>query len=153
MAQMPDKKALVLTATKGYAYVAVWQWAAFMILLLLVWVNELLNIPSLLFDTPKRPPDIIRGCIASAGVLVTGIITVGNTYIQQRRIVKGMLAVCAYCRRIRIDEAVWKGLESFLSDYSRIALTHSVCPECYEKEMNSVISAEKDNDAAENATA
>ncbi|MDA0321527.1 MAG: hypothetical protein O2923_02255 [Verrucomicrobia bacterium] len=151
MAQMHENKAFVLRVTKGYSYVAVWQWAAFVILLLLIWVNELLDIPSLLYDVPEREPDVVRGCVASAGVLITGIITVGNTYLQQRRIVKGMLAVCSYCRKIRIEESAWEELESLLSDHSTIALTHSICPECYEKEMNALIRSGDDKDTAESA--
>jgi len=147
MAQMHENKAFVLTVTNGYSYVAGWQWAAFVILLLFVWANELLNIPTLLYGVPEREPDIVRACVMTAGVLITGIITVGNTYLQQRRIVKGMLAVCSYCRKIRIDESAWKELESILSDHSAIALTHSICPDCYEKEMNTIIHS-GDNKAA-----
>ena len=122
---MHENKAFVVTVTNGYSYVAGWQWASFVILLLFVWANELLNIPALLYGVPEREPDIVRACVMTAGVLITGIITVGNTYLQQRRIVKGMLAVCSYCRKIRIDESAWEELESILSDHSATALTHS----------------------------
>ena len=131
-------RGMVLTVTRGFTYVAAWQWASFVILLLMVWANELIDMNSLLYGAPRRSIDVPRACLATAGVLLTGVIAVGNTYLQQRRIVQGMVAVCSYCRKIRIDPEVWQGFEEFLGDHSNIGMTHGVCPECYAAVMQSL---------------
>ena len=67
-----------------------------------------------------------------------------DTYLLQQRIVKGMLAVCSYCHKIRIREDIWKELEMFTHDYSKIAITHSICPDCYKQEIENVREANAD---------
>ena len=91
------EKTLSLAAKRSFSYIAAWQCAAFVLLILLVWVNEIIDLAALLFDVEKTPPSLFRGCLATAGVLIALIVTVGNTFLQQKRIVGGMLTICSYC--------------------------------------------------------
>ena len=96
MVKQRGHKVLSLSVVDSFSHVAVWQGAGFVILLLLVWFNELTDVPALLAGRPASPPDLARGCISSAGVLFAAIITIGQTYLQQRSIVSGMLTICCY---------------------------------------------------------
>ncbi len=49
------------------------------------------------------------------------------------RLLRGLLPICSYCKRIRNDQNYWEQLEAYLSDHSEATLTHGICPECYEK--------------------
>lgn len=147
MAELKDKRALVLTPSHGFAYIAFWQWAAFIVLLLLVWANELNDLPSLWYGNAPRPPDLSRALLSTAAVLFTGIIAIGNTYLQQRRLIHSMVAICSYCRKIRVDQELWEGLEAFIDKTSTISMTHGICPECYKTAV-----AEAFPEDAENAT-
>jgi hypothetical protein len=117
----------------GFARVALWQFLAFLLMLLLVWVNEVLDLSSLWFGTAPAPPNWLRGCILSIGVLVTAIVAVGHTYIQQKRIIRGLLTVCSYCHKIRIEHEVWEQMDSYLCDHSLAVITHGMCPVCFER--------------------
>jgi hypothetical protein len=117
----------------GFAYIAFWQFMTFVALVLLVWVNELLDLPALLYAAPPREPDVFSGWVLSAGVLIIAIITVGHTYVQQKKIISGMLTVCSYCHKIRIEKRTWEQMEDYLADHSLAALSHGVCPECFER--------------------
>lgn len=130
---MWKKKALVLTPSYGFAYIAFWQWAAFLVLLLLIWTNEILDLSALWYGTAPRAADISRGLLATAAVFLTGVIATGNTYLQQRRLIHRMVAICSYCRKVRVEQELWEGLESFIAKTSTISMTHGICPECYKK--------------------
>ena len=127
------EKKLMLKAGGGLSYIALWQAAVFFVLILLVWVNELLDLTALLFGGAVVSTNVMRGCVSTAGVIVVGIITVGNTYLQQRRMVQGLLTICSYCKKIRIDDADWQRVEEYIGTRSKIDFTHSVCPECFER--------------------
>lgn len=118
----------------GFAWIALWQLLVFLLLLLLVWVDELLDLAALLFDVPPREPNLVRGCLASAGVLLGAVVLVGNTYLQQRRIVRGLLTICSYCKKIRLATESWQRIEEYIGRRSAIQFTHSVCPQCLDRE-------------------
>ena len=70
----------------GFKCIAVCQSAVFLMLLLVVWANELLDPPALWFELDPRPPDITRGVLASLVVVMAGVATVASTYFQKKRI-------------------------------------------------------------------
>ncbi len=117
----------------GFSYVAMWQFAAFSILFLLVWLNEFIDIASLLYAIPKRTPDVTRACLSSAGVLLAAIIAVGHTYVQQQNLVFGMLTICSYCHKVRISEADWERIEAYVSKRTAAGFSHGICPTCFER--------------------
>lgn len=46
---------------------------------------------------------------------------------------RGMLPVCAWCRRVRDDEGYWDTIEGYLSKRLSTQYTHGMCQECAEK--------------------
>jgi len=49
------------------------------------------------------------------------------------KILRGMLPICACCKKIRDDKGYWKQIESYIRDHSEAEFSHSICPECREK--------------------
>jgi hypothetical protein len=45
-----------------------------------------------------------------------------------------MLAICAWCKKIRNDEGLWQYPEVYLRDHSEVQFSHGMCPECAEKQ-------------------
>jgi hypothetical protein len=43
---------------------------------------------------------------------------------------KGLLPVCAWCRRVRGDAGYWQQIESYITAHSDATITHSLCQEC-----------------------
>lgn len=122
----------------GFTYIAFWQIAAFILLLLLIWANEVLDIPNLVFEVPSAAPNLTRACISSAGVLVAAIITVGHTYLQQRHLIYGILTICSYCHKVRISQEDWERLEVYFGRRTLAAFSHGVCPDCLAKAHNEI---------------
>jgi hypothetical protein len=64
-----------------------------------------------------------------------------TVYLAKRRrhaeaevkILRGLLPICASCKRIRFGQDQWQNLESYISDHSEATFTHSLCPECFDR--------------------
>ena len=50
--------------------------------------------------------------------------------ISQLRMLKGMLPICASCKRIRDDQGYWSQMESYIREHSEAEFSHGVCPDC-----------------------
>ena len=55
------------------------------------------------------------------------------------RTLRGMLPICATCKRIRDDRGYWEQVETYLAKHSDILFSHGLCPQCleaYERQFN-----------------
>ncbi len=43
---------------------------------------------------------------------------------------KGLLPLCAWCKKIRDDQGYWTQLESYVTSHSAAEFTHGICPSC-----------------------
>jgi len=43
---------------------------------------------------------------------------------------KGLLPICASCKKIRNDQGYWKTVETYLQEHSNAQFTHGLCPQC-----------------------
>jgi CheY-like chemotaxis protein len=46
---------------------------------------------------------------------------------------RGLLPICAYCKKIRNDRNYWEQVESYITKHSDAQFSHSICPGCYEQ--------------------
>ncbi|UCF84401.1 MAG: ferritin-like domain-containing protein [Desulfobacteraceae bacterium] len=51
----------------------------------------------------------------------------------QIRTLRGLIPICASCKKIRDDQGYWSQIELYIRDHSEAEFTHSICPECLEK--------------------
>jgi PAS domain S-box-containing protein len=49
------------------------------------------------------------------------------------KMLKGLLPICASCKKIRDDKGYWTQLEAYISSHSEADFSHSICPECAKK--------------------
>ncbi len=47
---------------------------------------------------------------------------------------KGLLPICAWCKKIRDDKGYWKKVETYIREHSDASFTHGICPDCLKKE-------------------
>jgi len=43
---------------------------------------------------------------------------------------RGLLPICASCKKIRDDKGYWNHIEVYFSNHSQVDFTHTLCPEC-----------------------
>ncbi len=52
--------------------------------------------------------------------------------LYEIKILKGMLPICASCKKIRDPQGEWHPLETFIQRNSEASFSHGICPECTE---------------------
>jgi phosphoserine phosphatase RsbU/P len=55
--------------------------------------------------------------------------------LAQIKVLRGILPICAWCKKVRNDENYWERLEGYLGQHTDIRFTHGMCPECSEREI------------------
>jgi hypothetical protein len=45
---------------------------------------------------------------------------------------RGLLPICAWCKKIRDDHGYWTQVETYVASHSHAEFTHSICPTCYD---------------------
>ncbi len=54
-------------------------------------------------------------------------------YTTQVHRLEQMIPMCSYCKKIRDDQNFWQQIESYINDRTGTEISHSVCPECYQR--------------------
>ena len=50
--------------------------------------------------------------------------------IEEIKTLKGIVPICANCKKIRDDKGYWEQVESYVSKHTEAQFSHSICPEC-----------------------
>lgn len=50
-----------------------------------------------------------------------------------KKLLSGMINICANCKKIRDDKGYWKHIESHIKDHSEAKFSHGICPDCAKK--------------------
>jgi hypothetical protein len=53
--------------------------------------------------------------------------------LEDIRILRGFLPICAWCKKIRDDEGYWTQIEEYIQRHSEADFSHGICPECAKK--------------------
>jgi ligand-binding sensor domain-containing protein len=46
------------------------------------------------------------------------------------RTLRGLLPMCAWCRKVRSDQGYWEQIEAYVTTHTEVDFTHGICPEC-----------------------
>ncbi len=53
--------------------------------------------------------------------------------LDQVKVLRGLLPICASCKKIRDDKGYWNQIEVYIRDHSEAEFTHGICPDCARK--------------------
>jgi PAS domain S-box-containing protein len=53
--------------------------------------------------------------------------------LENVKTLKGLLPICASCKRIRDDTGYWNQIEAYIHEHSEAEFSHGICPECAQK--------------------
>lgn len=63
--------------------------------------------------------------------------------LKEVKTVQGLLAICAHCKSIRIDDIYWARIEEYFATRTDALLSHGICPACFEREYPEIFAALK----------
>ena len=61
------------------------------------------------------------------------LITELQEALAKVKTLKGLLPICAWCKKIRDDRGYWQQIEAYISDHSEADFSHGICPACVQK--------------------
>ena len=53
--------------------------------------------------------------------------------MSSAKILRGLLPICAHCKKVRDDQGYWTRIEDYISQHSEADFSHGFCPDCIEK--------------------
>jgi formate hydrogenlyase subunit 3/multisubunit Na+/H+ antiporter MnhD subunit len=123
---------------KGKAVIFL-ETAVFVLILAIIWLDEFIDIPYRLFGATPRPYRLEEYLFETVSIVLLAAVLITITIILQRRIryLESFLHICAWCRRIRIDDK-WISLEEYVRTEHQLESTHGICPECVRKLINDI---------------
>ena len=115
--------------------VILYEGLAFGAIILLIWFDELCDIPYHFLGGQKTPINWQESLFESAAILLLGITAIRITYgvFQKMKYLEGILPVCASCKKIRDNKEGWKQIEEYIRDRSAVDFSHGICPDCARK--------------------
>lgn len=60
----------------------------------------------------------------------TKLITDLQRALDEVETLRGLLPICASCKKIRDDGGYWNHIEVYISQHAHVDFTHTLCPEC-----------------------
>ena len=106
----------------------------FLSAILIVWLNELFDLPHFVFGALASPINYFESIFESTIIFLLGlvIIIMTHTILKRLKHLEGILPVCSLCNKIRAGKR-WIPIENYVSNHSDADFSHSICPECAEK--------------------
>lgn len=87
---------------------------------------------ALLEEAPGTTADLMINAGIRTVALVAFAVVIDRVARQAReiRVLRGLLPVCGFCKKIRTEGQNWQPIESYVTERSEASFTHTVCPEC-----------------------
>src|SRR5450759_5739408 len=63
--------------------------------------------------------------------------------LSEVKVLRGILPICSYCKKIRDDKDYWQSVEGYISNRTEAQFSHGFCPECFEKHVKPQLDAMK----------
>lgn len=105
--------------------------AGFLLIAAIIWMDELLDLPHLLFGATPTPLRLGEAWLESSLTFAVGIAVVSISYRAFRRIeyLESLVVLCAWCRRVRAKDE-WLSVEAFLEQQHNAHMSHGICESC-----------------------
>lgn len=119
---------------KNGTWVLWYECIGFGLILLLTWLNELIDLPKVRLTGQAHISDFRYNLVETVVILVIW----GVVFLLTKRLVthlhhlEGFLRVCAWCRKVGY-RGKWVRLEEYFAQGFNIETTHGMCPECLKK--------------------
>ena len=121
------------------ARIVVYQNVGFLAVIVLCFLDELLQLPSLIFSGHPFVVLYRRPTLEMLLFLAVWLLVSNSTrrLLKQVRQLEDFLRVCSWCRRIDY-KGEWMPLEEFMEQGFDTPTTHGICPECLRQKKDAI---------------
>jgi len=121
------------------ARIVVYQNVGFLAVIALCFLDELLQLPSLIFSGHPFVVLYRRPTLEMLLFLAVWLLVSNSTrrLLKQMRQLEDFLRVCSWCRRIDY-KGEWMPLEEFIEQGFDTPTTHGICPECLRQKKDAI---------------
>jgi hypothetical protein len=63
--------------------------------------------------------------------------------LAEVKTLRGILPICAHCKRVRNDTGFWQQVEEYVHDHTEAQFSHGICPECMHEHFAAYLKDEK----------
>jgi len=56
-----------------------------------------------------------------------------NEILEDTKVLRGLLPICASCKKIRDDNGYWDQIERYIEKHSEVHFSHGICQKCQEE--------------------
>ena len=121
-----------------------YQLMGFLIVIVLLWLNEIFDLPHKLFGAAATPINWAESIFESVIVLIFCAVVTYFSWQSLKRIkyLERFLFVCSFCKKIRFEKE-WIPIEDYIREHSESEFSHSLCPECAKKHYGNFLKNEE----------
>jgi hypothetical protein len=111
------------------------QAAGFVVLIALSWINELIDLRSLVLGDHPYISDFRESTLEMLFVLAVWLIAYGSTrrILTRMEKLEGFLHMCSWCRRIG-SKGRWLSTEEFFHRRFETKTSHGICDDCMKEQ-------------------
>lgn len=103
----------------------------------IIWLDELVDLPHLLFGAPQGTARFPEALMESTLILIVAVGVVSSTLWLFKRIeqLESYIVMCAWCRKIKTEDERWVTIEEYMWEKDERQISHGLCKSCAERQM------------------
>jgi len=95
-------------------------------------------------DFVSKPFDLAEVLARVHNMLEVRLLHAGlQKALEDVKLLRGLLPICMWCKKIRDDQGYWNAIEHYLGQHSEAEFSHGICPDCKRKYSGEMIREEK----------
>lgn len=108
-----------------------YQTAAATLVILIIWADEVFDLPHYLLGAPATPINWRECLLESICLLFLLALSLyfSRRFLARVQYLEGLLPICSYCKKVRSGEE-WIPIEAYIARHSGADFTHGLCPAC-----------------------
>jgi len=85
-------------------------------------------------DFVSKPLDLAEVLARVHNMLEVRLLHAGlQKALEDVKLLRGLLPICMWCKKIRDDQGYWNAIEHYLGQHSEAEFSHGICPDCKSK--------------------
>lgn len=121
----------------GIPQFAIFEITGFLLVVLVIWLDEVVDLPYLLFHAPRTLVRYPEALLETILILIIGAGVVSSTLWLSGRVkqLESYIVMCAWCRKIKTDDGRWVTIEEYIWERDEREITHGLCETCAREQI------------------